>query len=178
MLTSALVKSDLVLIDFILVCSIQNWAEDIYFRELDLHYPGVIDAMVRNLNISLIIIFPLYLSIFILFWLATWYQAEGDHDWSFEHFLVHFFLWYHAQSQVLFLFFVFLFYFIFKVQSDIGCLYLLWRNADPKNGFNLFLFLSRYIVGSMQLITTQHYGSEFLMQYKPFGKLGVTLVLL
>ncbi|XP_073390401.1 probable feruloyl esterase A isoform X2 [Physcomitrium patens] len=28
--------------------SIQNWAEDIYFRELDLHYPGVIDAMVHS----------------------------------------------------------------------------------------------------------------------------------
>ncbi|KAG0616241.1 hypothetical protein M758_5G101200 [Ceratodon purpureus] len=28
--------------------SMQNWAEDLYFRELDLDYPGVIDAMVHR----------------------------------------------------------------------------------------------------------------------------------
>jgi len=27
--------------------SMQNWAEDLYFRELDLNYPGVTDAMVQ-----------------------------------------------------------------------------------------------------------------------------------
>lgn len=30
----------------LLFCSMQNWAEDLYFKELDLNYPGVTDAMV------------------------------------------------------------------------------------------------------------------------------------
>jgi hypothetical protein len=29
-----------------MVGSMQNWVEDLYFKELDLNYPGVTDAMV------------------------------------------------------------------------------------------------------------------------------------
>lgn len=32
--------------NILLFCSMQNWAEDLYFKELDLNYPGVTDAMV------------------------------------------------------------------------------------------------------------------------------------
>jgi hypothetical protein len=48
--------SDLVFIGLALVVySMQNWAEDLYFRELDLNYPGVTDAMVSNMHFSSII---------------------------------------------------------------------------------------------------------------------------
>jgi hypothetical protein len=32
--------------NILLFRSMQNWAEDLYFKELDLNYPGVTDAMV------------------------------------------------------------------------------------------------------------------------------------
>ena len=42
------VRNDFVIKSFALVvCSMQNWAEDLYFRELDLNYPGLSDAMVN-----------------------------------------------------------------------------------------------------------------------------------
>lgn len=30
-----------------MIGSMQNWVEDLYFKELDLNYPGISDAMVR-----------------------------------------------------------------------------------------------------------------------------------
>lgn len=31
-------------------CSLQNWIEDLYWKQLDINYPGMDDAMVRVLE--------------------------------------------------------------------------------------------------------------------------------
>ena len=58
----------------------QNWAEDLYFRELDLDYPGVIDAMVRNWHSSPIISWtlPQFIS-----WTSSFYGLVIDTNWSY-----------------------------------------------------------------------------------------------
>ena len=51
-----------------MLCSMQNWAEDLYFRELDLKYPGVTDAVVCEVYINPIAIFVLHISNLMLLW--------------------------------------------------------------------------------------------------------------
>ena len=67
-------ESDFVFIGLALVvCSIENWTEDLYFRQLDLKYPGVTGAMVSNLHYSSIISLSLpriHLLYFIVFCLV------------------------------------------------------------------------------------------------------------
>lgn len=38
---------DFLSIDYFCVHSIQNWIEDLFWKQLDLNYPGMPDAMVR-----------------------------------------------------------------------------------------------------------------------------------